>query len=467
MNTDKKEYGISVIIPCYNTEQYVEETLKSVLDQSFKDYEIICLNDGSTDGTLEILNRYQKLYSNIRVISSEHYGVAYQRNIGVQCARGKYIYYVDSDDLLKENCLETLYQHSEADNLDVLYFEADSFYETKEIEEAFPQFLTLYHRHKAYDGIYDGRKLYIQMENAGDIKMQLGMQFIRRQFLLDNDIKFGMERYFEDNLYTIQVMIKADKARCVRDNLYLRRVRANSIMTTSENKMRFECYLEVITGLMKILEDEKKESALQEAIYKRIRGTFINIFKDYLKVPEEKKKEFFGNKNSLLYLLIGMAFFINIEEVNRKETSAKLKKAYKEKSEINAKLQSTYVEKSEINAKLQSTYVEKSEINAKLQSTYAEKSEINAKLQKTYEEKSEINAKLKKAYEEKTERGEKIKELHSEIEIQKRKFHENKKLLKETTEELNEAKQQIELLRKEKEEAEKHLLVRVAKKICK
>ena len=61
-------------------------------------------------------------------------------------------------------------------------------------------------------------------------------------------------------------MIKADKARCVRDNLYLRRVRANSIMTTSENKMRFECYLEVITGLMKILEYEKKESALQEAI---------------------------------------------------------------------------------------------------------------------------------------------------------------------------------------------------------
>lgn len=411
MNTDKKEYGISVIMPCYNTEQYVEETLKSVLKQSFKDYEIICLNDGSTDGTLEILNRYQKSYPNIRVISSENHGVAYQRNTGVQCAQGKYIYYMDSDDLLRENCLQTLYQYAETDNLDIVYFEADSFYETKEIEEVFPQFLTLYHRHKDYDGVYDGRNLYIQMENAGDIKMSVGLQFTRRQFLIENNIKFGIERYFEDNLYTVQVMIKASKARCVRDNLYLRRVRANSTMTTSENKMRFESYLEVVTGLMQILEETKQDFALQEAIYKRIRGTFINIFKDYLKVPEEKKAEFFGDKSSLMYLLIGMAFFINIEEENRKEVLTKLKKTYKEKSEINAKLQKTY--------------------------------------------------------EEKTERGEKIKKLHSKIEEQKIKLRKSKKLLKETTDELNEAKRQIELLRKEKEEAEKHLLVRIAKKIYK
>lgn len=418
MNTDKKEYGISVIMPCYNTEQYVEETLKSVLNQSFKDYEIICLNDGSTDGTLEILNRYQKSYPNIRVISSENHGVAYQRNIGVQCAQGKYIYYMDSDDLLRENCLETLYQYAEADNLDIVYFEADSFYETKEIEEAFPQFLTLYHRHKDYDGVYDGRNLYIQMENAGDIKMSVGLQFTRRQFLIENNIKFGTERYFEDNLYTVKVMLKARKAKCVKDNLYLRRVRANSTMTTAENKTRFESYLEVIIGLMKILENERKESALQEAIYKRIRGTFINVYKDYLKIPEEEKEKFFGEKGSPLYLLVGMAFFTNVEEMDRKEVSAKLKK----------------------------TYEEKSEINAKLQRTYAEKSEINAKLHKTYEEKSEINAKLKKAYEEKTERGEKIKEL--------------RRNLKNTKAELEKKSKRLEQLEQEKEQLEKHFLGR-------
>ena len=419
MNTDKKEYGISVIMPCYNTEQYVEETLKSVLNQSFKDYEIICLNDGSTDGTLEILKRYQQSYPNIRVISSENHGSAYQRNTGVQCAQGKYIYYMDSDDLLKENCLETLYQYAEADNLDVVYFEADSFYETKEIEEAFPQFLTLYHRHKEYDGIYDGRNLYIQMENAGDIKMSVGLQFTRRQFLQDNNIKFGTERYFEDNLYTVKVTLKAGKARCVRDNLYLRRVRANSIMTTSENKTRFESYLEVVRGLMQILEEEKQDFVLQEAIYKRIRGTFINVYKDYLKVPEKEKEEFFGEKGSPLYLLTGMASFINIEEVDRKKVSEELKK----------------------------TYAEKSEKNAKLQRTYAEKSEINAKLHKTYEEKSKINAKLKKAYEEKTKRGERIKELQKE--------------LKDTKEKLEKKSKRLEQLEQEKKQMEKHFLGRL------
>ena len=418
MNTDKKEYGISIIMPCYNTEQYVEETLKSVLDQSFKDYEIICLNDGSTDDTLEILNRYQKSYPNIRVISSENHGVAYQRNIGVQCAQGKYIYYMDSDDLLRENCLETLYQYAEADNLDVLYFEADSFYETKEIEEAFPQFLTLYHRHKTYDGVYDGRKLYIQMENAGDIKMQSGMQFIRRKFLLDNDIKFGSETYFEDNLYTVRVMLKATRVRCIRETLYLRRVRGNSIMTGRRSKIRFESYLEVIRGLIQILEEEKEDVILQEAIYKRVRGTFINIFQDYLRVPDKEKTELFGDRKGLLYFLIGMSFFVNIAETTRKEMSVKLQK----------------------------TYEEKSQINARLQKTYKEKSEINAKLHKTYEEKSELNAKLKKVYKEKTERGEKIKEL--------------RRNLKNTKAELEKKSKRLEQLEQEKKQMEKHFLGR-------
>ena len=422
MNTDKKEYGISVIMPCYNTEKYVEETLKSVLNQSFKDYEIICLNDGSTDGTLQILNRYQELYSNIRVISNENHGVAYERNIGIQSSKGKYIYYMDSDDLIKENWLETLYNYAENDNLDVVYFEADSFYETEEIKKDFPQFQTLYHRKKEYKEVYNGHDLYIQMENVGDIKMSVGLQFTKRQLLIENNIKFEEMRAFEDNLYTLQVMLKAGRVRCVKDSLYLRRVRSDSIMTGEVNKVRFEAYNRIIKELLELLEKESQDLELQDALYKRIRGTFINIYKDYSKMPIEEKLEVFESKNRELLLFAEISCFINIEEKERKAVAEKLKKAY------------------------------------------TEKSEINAKLQKTYAEKSEINAKLKKAYEEKTERGEKIKKLKNKIATQKERIQEVKRLLNKTTDQLDEANKQIKSLKKEKEELEKHWFVRIAKR---
>lgn len=425
MNTDKKEYGISVIMPCYNTEKYVEETLKSVLNQSFKDYEIICLNDGSTDGTLQILNRYQELYSNIRVISNENHGVAYERNIGIQSSKGKYIYYMDSDDLIKENCLESLYNYAENDNLDVVYFEADSFYETEEIEKTFPEFQSLYHRKKEYKEVYKGHDLYIQMENAGDIKMSVGLQFTRRQLLIENNIKFEEMRAFEDNLYTLQIMLKADRVRCVKDSLYLRRVRSDSIMTGKVNRQRLEAYNRIIRELLELLEKESQDAEFQDALYKRIRGTFVNVYKDYSKLSVEEKTKVFEPANSEMSLLAEMSCFVNIEEKERKETVEKLKK------------------------------------------TYAEKSEINAKLQRTYAEKSEINAKLKKAYEEKTERGEKIKKLRNKVAIQKEKIQDYKASLTETRKSLKESNKKVELLKKEKEELEKHLLVRVVKKIYK
>ena len=134
---------------------------------------------------------------------------------------------------------------------------------------------------------------------------------------------------------------------------------------------------------MQILEDEKQNSALQEAIYKRIRGTYINIFKDYLKVPESERDELFGEKNSPLYLLIGMAFFMNIEEVDRKKVSEKLKKTYAEKSEINAKLKKAYEEKTERGEKLK-------KLRKHLKDTKAELEKKSKRLEQLEQEKKQL-----------------------------------------------------------------------------
>lgn len=101
---------LSFIIPVYNTEDYIAECLDSLLNQNIPadEYEIICINDGSKDSSLEILNKYALAHSNIRVIDQQNSGVSFARNVGLEHANGDYIWFIDSDDLIKENCLQEI-----------------------------------------------------------------------------------------------------------------------------------------------------------------------------------------------------------------------------------------------------------------------------------------------------------------------------------------------------------------------
>lgn len=111
---------ISVIIPVYNVEKYLEECLSSIFIQTLKDIEVICVNDGSTDGSLYILDKYRKKHTNMVVYSQENAGSGNARNSGIQFARGEYFMFVDPDDFLAANdVLETLYQTAKDNDADV------------------------------------------------------------------------------------------------------------------------------------------------------------------------------------------------------------------------------------------------------------------------------------------------------------------------------------------------------------
>lgn len=99
---------ISIIIPCYNAEDYLSEALDSILRQSYADWELICVDDGSTDGTYEILSRYHELDARIHVVSQKNAGVSVARNRGLSESRGEYICFIDSDDVVSRNYLEVL-----------------------------------------------------------------------------------------------------------------------------------------------------------------------------------------------------------------------------------------------------------------------------------------------------------------------------------------------------------------------
>lgn len=103
---------ISVIVPVYNVENYLKECLDSICNQSFRDIEIICVNDGSEDNSLNILKEYKRLDSRISIISKENGGLASARNVGLNQAKGKYVYFIDSDDYLNQNALKECYELS-------------------------------------------------------------------------------------------------------------------------------------------------------------------------------------------------------------------------------------------------------------------------------------------------------------------------------------------------------------------
>ena len=108
-NTKKTMPKISVIIPVYNTEKYLAECLDSVLSQTFKDIEIICIDDGSTDNSAKILKQYAKKDKRIKIITQKNSGVISARNNAIAVAKGEYIYPLDSDDIITPDCLEQLY----------------------------------------------------------------------------------------------------------------------------------------------------------------------------------------------------------------------------------------------------------------------------------------------------------------------------------------------------------------------
>ena len=113
---------ISIIIPVYNTDKYLKKCLNSILSQSFKDFEVICVNDGSNDNSLEILNLYRQKDERVIVISKNNEGQGIARNKGLEVANGKYVMFIDSDDWLENYALEKFYNKMEEDKCDVLLF---------------------------------------------------------------------------------------------------------------------------------------------------------------------------------------------------------------------------------------------------------------------------------------------------------------------------------------------------------
>lgn len=240
---------ISVIIPIYNVEKYLEDCLVSVINQDIQDIEIICINDCSTDDSIEILRRYMKKDSRIVLINNDkNEGQSYSRNRGMDNAKGEYIYFLDSDDILRKDALRELYIIAQENDLDGVFFDSLPLYESKELREKFPG-NTWAHKN-CYSSIYEGKQLYCQFVKNKELLSAVCLQFWRRKFLNDHTLRFFDGIVHEDILFTFLSMMGAKRVKYVPEYFYYYRHRANSTTTIPISKQHikglFRCYFEIL-----------------------------------------------------------------------------------------------------------------------------------------------------------------------------------------------------------------------------
>ena len=254
---------LSIVIPVYNVENYIPQCLESILNQSFKDLEIICVNDGSTDNSLSVLQDYKAKYGRIIIIDKKNEGSGIARNAGLSIAKGEYVYYVDGDDWIEDNALEKIIVKADKLNTDILIFGGLSYYEGK-----------------GKNGGYSADKLpkeyFNKVFSSKDIKKDIfkfpstaWTKLYRRDFLIKNNIKFQDIKAGQDQLPFFHSMIKAERIALLPENLYCYRKNRKGAVTSVKKKKNFSP-IYVFYGIEDML---KSENLLDD--YKSI---FVNKY---------------------------------------------------------------------------------------------------------------------------------------------------------------------------------------------
>lgn len=270
----------SIIIPIYNVEPYLRQCLDSVLQQSYAGYEMICINDGSTDNSLSILQEYKERDGRIKIIDQENHGLSAARNAGIKEAIGEYILLLDSDDWLEPNTLQRLADKQNGE--DMICFNGRRWFEDgteeepdKGIEESN---LTGWDYYNKYALI--PRKFHF---------VCTVLRLYKRECLLENNLFFKEGILHEDNLFTPIACYYAQSVKVIPDTLYVYRIREGSIMQTPDPKHLYDTIevANLLAGFFIPIQTIDKRT-----LYREIAGEYFKWF-----MPAQQKIYRIKNKD--------------------------------------------------------------------------------------------------------------------------------------------------------------------------
>lgn len=279
------EVKVSVIIPVYNTEEYLEECLDSIVNQTLKEIEIFCIDDGSTDNSLSILERYAEKDDRITVISQPNKGQGASRNRAMDLASGKYIYFMDSDDFIDLGTLKTTYDVCEEKSLDFAMFQLINYNDVT---------------HEFYDSDYYNMKdlsneikgEVFNYKDVPDLMFLLAVspcnKLFNREFLLKVNARFPENLKFEDNVFYYNVYLQAERIFFIEKHMYKRRRRANSV--TSSNKAHYLDIIKITDLVYNLFRDLDLFDEFEEGLYN---FKFYSIFLWFNMIHNDHRNDFY------------------------------------------------------------------------------------------------------------------------------------------------------------------------------
>jgi glycosyltransferase involved in cell wall biosynthesis len=258
-----ENYKVSVILPIYNAAKYLHQCMDSILSQTLKEIEILCVNDGSTDDSLAILQQYAKKDARIRILTQKNAGAGAARNTGLRYAKGEYLSFLDADDFFEPEMLELAYQKAKEGDARIVVFGSDQYWddlgEFKNVswtirKHALPPYRPMNYR-TFTDNVF---KVFVGW--TWD-------KLFERAFVLEQGLRFQEQRTSNDLLFVFTAIVTADRIE-VLDSILVHQRRNNPESLSNTREKSWWCFYKALMAL--------KAKLIQLGLYYELEQDFIN-----------------------------------------------------------------------------------------------------------------------------------------------------------------------------------------------
>lgn len=283
------EIDLSIVIPVYNVEAYLKECLESVYSIKNIKKEVILVNDGSTDSSLDILKFYKEKYQYCtKLITKKNGGLSDARNVGMKNSSGKYIYFIDSDDYIDNKKFEDIFFEGLKKNVDII--KASGYYlKGGQIEKL--------DKKEIKSNIYSGEELIKLLHKKNKYaRVEVWLSIYKKEFLEKTDNYFIKGLIYEDTIFSYKCWLNSNNIMYINENFYYYRIREGSIMNNNKEKDNFK--YKILNCKLLLKELQNKKTIFNEIYYYIIKINLYGIIKFKL-YNEEVVDKIFYQKLSL------------------------------------------------------------------------------------------------------------------------------------------------------------------------